>query len=434
MDNYKVPLSIINYPLKNMATLALNFEDGYTRIIEGLKDEKLSNSAFAARINIPLDCNDGVCGTCKCRVRSGSFDMGDEYIEDAITDEEIAQGYALACQMVPKSDMVIDILASSAACKVKTETFSTTITALEFPSSEIVKLVLKSKDGRTFNFLAGQYANIQLPTGESRSYSFSNVSGSDTAEFLIRLLPQGAMSDFLRETAIVGDTLNLTAPFGSFYLRDINAPALFFAGGTGIAPFLAMLESMCRDVALQRLLPTQSVQVQDVAMQRLPTQSVQVQDVAMQHLPTQSVQVQDVAMQRLPTQSVQVQDVAMQRLLPTQSVQVQDVAMQRLYGKHPIQLFYGATTDENLVELDRLDSLKSKLPFDYKTCVSIEQSSKHAQGFVTQWINNDFLGNTAYDMYICGPPPMVDAVKKSINTEGVNQGHFYEEKFNPSGN
>jgi benzoate/toluate 1,2-dioxygenase reductase component len=335
-----------------MATIALNFEDGYTRIIEGKTGEKVSNTAFSARINIPLDCNDGVCGTCKCRVRSGSFDMGDEYIEDAITDEEIAQGYALACQMVPKSDMVIDILASSAACKVKNETFATTIVALEFSSSEIVKLVLKSTDGRTFNFLSGQYANIKLPTGESRSYSFSNVSGSDTVEFLIRLLPQGAMSDFLRETAIVGDTLNLAAPFGSFYLRDIGKPTLFFAGGTGIAPFLAMLERLNNEGGISQ----------------------------------------------------------------------------------PIQLFYGATTDENLVELDRLDAFKTILPFDYKTCVSVEDSEKHAKGFVTQWINKDYLGSNAYDMYICGPPPMVDAVKKSIDTEGVVQGHFYEEKFVPSGN
>ena len=341
-----------------MATIALNFEDGYTRIIEGINGETVANAAFSARINIPLDCNDGVCGTCKCRVRSGSFDMGNEYIEDAITDEEIAQGFALACQMVPKSDMVIDILASSAACKVKTETIATTITSLEFPSSEIVKLVLKSKDGRTFNFLPGQYANIQLPTGESRSYSFSNVSGSDTAEFLIRLLPQGAMSDFLRETAIVGDTLNLIAPFGSFYLRDINAPTLFFAGGTGIAPFLAMLENLVNVETRHALSPRET---------------------------------------------------------PS------------------IQLFYGATTDENLIELDRLDSFKTKLPFQYQTCVSVEQSEKHAKGFVTQWIIKDYLGENAYDMYICGPPPMVDVVKNSIHTEGVTQSHFYEEKFVPSG-
>jgi benzoate/toluate 1,2-dioxygenase reductase subunit len=339
-----------------MATIALNFEDGYTRIIEGIKGETVANSAFSARINIPLDCNDGVCGTCKCRVRSGSFDMGNEYIEDAITDEEIAKGYALACQMVPKSDIVIDILASSAACKVKNETISATITSLEFPSSEIVKLVLKSKDGRKFNFLPGQYAKIQLPTGESRAYSFSNLSGSDTAEFLIRLLPKGAMSDFLRGTAHVGDSLSVAAPFGSFYARNIDKPTLFFAGGTGIAPFLAMLEHLCRDVAPQRL-----------------------------------------------------------------------------NAEHPIQLFYGATTDENLVELDRLDNFKTKLPFQYKTCVSVEQSAKHAQGFVTQWITKANLAANAYDMYICGPPPMVDAVKKSIHTEGIAQSHFYEEKFVPSG-
>ncbi len=336
-----------------MASIALNFEDGLTRIIEGRANETVANSAFGARINIPLDCNDGVCGTCKCKVRAGRFDMGDNYIEDAISDEEIAEGFALACQMVPKSDMVIDILASSAACKVKTETMATTIISLEFPSSEIVKLVVKSKDGRKFNFLPGQYANIQLPTGESRSYSFSNLSGSDSAEFLIRLLPKGAMSDFLRKMAIVGDTLNLTAPFGSFYLRDINAPTLFFAGGTGIAPFLAMLE----------------------------------------------------------------------KLKNTEGG-----------VKQPIQLFYGATTDENLVELSRLDGLKGELPFHYHTCVSVEESQKHAKGFVTQWITKDNLGANAYDMYICGPPPMVDAVKKSIHTEGVAQSHFYEEKFNPSGN
>jgi benzoate/toluate 1,2-dioxygenase reductase component len=331
--------------------IALNFEDGYTRIIEGLEGETIANSAFSSRINIPLDCNDGVCGTCKCRVRSGSFDMGNEYIEEAITEEEIAQGYALACQMVPKSDLVVDILASSAACKVKTETVATSIMSLEFPSSEIVKLVLKSVDSRIFNFLPGQYANIQLPTGESRSYSFSNQSGTDTAEFLIRLLPNGAMSDFLKKDAKSGDILNLVTPFGSFYLREIEKPTLFFAGGTGIAPFLAMLENLDNNGGI----------------------------------------------------------------------------------KHPIQLFYGAATDENLVELERLEGFKSKLNFQYQTCVSVEESSKHAQGFVTQWVNKDYLGTDTFDAYICGPPPMVDAVKNTTTQEQIGLHNFYMEKFNPSG-
>lgn len=86
-----------------------------------------------------------------------------------------------------------------------------------------------------------------------------------------------------------------------------------------------------------------------------------------------------------------------------------------------------------MVALDRLDTFKTKLPFHYQTCVSVEDSQKHAKGFVTQWITKANLEANAYDMYICGPPPMVDVVKKSIHTEGIAQSHFYEEKFNPSG-
>jgi benzoate/toluate 1,2-dioxygenase reductase component len=341
-----------------MTTIALNFEDGYTRIIEGIKGETVSNAAFSARINIPLDCNDGVCGTCKCLVRSGSFDMGNEYIEDAITDEEIAKGYGLACQMVPKSDMVIDILASSTACKVKTEAIATTIQKVELLSSEIVKLTVKTIGGRKINYLPGQYANIEIPNsgGKTRSFSFSGAGGTAILEFIIRLLPDGLASNYFRNDAHEGKTLNMTAPFGSFYARNIDQPTLFFAGGTGIAPFLAMLE----------------------------------------------------------------------HLVETRHALSLPVIL-------PIQLFYGATTDENLVELARLDSFKSKLPFQYQTCVSIEKSEKHAQGFVTQWINKNTLGNASYDMYICGPPPMVDAVKNATTQEKIGLHHFYMEKFNPSG-
>ena len=38
----------------------------------------------------------------------------------------------------------------------------------------------------------------------------------------------------------------MTGPVGSFYLRDIKRPLLFLAGGTGLAPFLAMLEEIGR--------------------------------------------------------------------------------------------------------------------------------------------------------------------------------------------
>ncbi|VFS83440.1 Anthranilate 1,2-dioxygenase electron transfer component [Kluyvera cryocrescens] len=34
------------------------------------------------------------------------------------------------------------------------------------------------------------------------------------------------------------------AQMGSFYLRPLERPALFLAGGTGLAPFLSMLDTL----------------------------------------------------------------------------------------------------------------------------------------------------------------------------------------------
>src|ERR1700692_4479770 len=108
--------------------VALNFEDGVTRFIACGPDETVADASFAAGVNIPMDCRDGACGTCKCHAESGDFDAG-TYIEDALTEQEFAQGYALACQMRPRGDLVISIAASSIACRIKSPSIPTTLAA-----------------------------------------------------------------------------------------------------------------------------------------------------------------------------------------------------------------------------------------------------------------------------------------------------------------
>src|SRR3954468_1654226 len=88
--------------------IALNFEDGITRFIEANPGETVADAAYRVGINIPLDCRDGACGTCKCRVESGRYDGG-PYKDDALTDDEPAAGFALACQARPESDLVVAI-------------------------------------------------------------------------------------------------------------------------------------------------------------------------------------------------------------------------------------------------------------------------------------------------------------------------------------
>ena len=71
--------------------IALNFEDGVTRFIECRPNEVVADASYRQRINIPLDCRDGACGTCKSFCESGSYDGGD-YIEEALTDDEADAG------------------------------------------------------------------------------------------------------------------------------------------------------------------------------------------------------------------------------------------------------------------------------------------------------------------------------------------------------
>ena len=80
--------------------VALAFEDGVTRFISCTEDQTVADASYRSRINIPLDCRDGACGTCKAFCESGEFDGG-TYIDDALSPDEAKQGYALPCSMKP---------------------------------------------------------------------------------------------------------------------------------------------------------------------------------------------------------------------------------------------------------------------------------------------------------------------------------------------
>ncbi len=89
--------------------IALNFEDGVTRFIQCNAGEKVLDAAYRQKVNLPMDCSDGVCGTCKCHCASGEYDLGEDYLDEALSDDEAQNRQVLTCQMVPTSDCVIDV-------------------------------------------------------------------------------------------------------------------------------------------------------------------------------------------------------------------------------------------------------------------------------------------------------------------------------------
>jgi ferredoxin len=56
-------------------------------------------------IPIPTGCVRGGCGMCKVKVLSGEYDQEIIRSHDALSDEELADGFALACCMSAKSDL-----------------------------------------------------------------------------------------------------------------------------------------------------------------------------------------------------------------------------------------------------------------------------------------------------------------------------------------
>lgn len=328
--------------------IALNFEDGVTRFIDCNASETVADAAYRQGVNVPIDCRDGACGACKCKAESGQYELG-FYIEDAMSEDEASRGHVLTCQMYPKSDCVVNVPVASSVCKIKQSVISATVQQVQQLSPSTISLVLQGPGIDKLSFLPGQYANLEVPgSTQTRAYSFSSMPAQGQVSFLIRNVPQGLMSGYLTERAQVGDTIKLAGPIGSFYLRDVTRPVLMLAGGTGLAPFLAMLDKLVAQGGCDQ----------------------------------------------------------------------------------PIHLIYGVNTDADVVALDRLDAFKASLPnFSYDVCVVAEDSQWPKKGYVTNHLQPAQLNDGNVDIYLCGPPPMVEAVANHLRAQNIEPASFHYEKF-----
>jgi len=99
----------------------------------------------------------------------------------------------------------------------------------------------------------------------------------------------------------------------------------------------------------------------------------------------------------------------------------------------PTHLIYGVTNDDDLVCLDSLDRFAEELDnFSYITVVSSESSNHPRKGYVTQHMDEAPVNDGDVDVYLCGPPPMVDAVLGYFREQGIEPNSFHYEKFTPS--
>lgn len=113
----------------------------------------------------------------------------------------------------------------------------------ETPRTKSISLRVPGWEGHR----AGQHVDVRLtaPDGyqAQRSYSVASAPENGRVELLVERLEEGEVSPYLTDELRVGDGLELRGPIGGWFAWEARdgGPLLLVAGGSGIAPLMAMI-------------------------------------------------------------------------------------------------------------------------------------------------------------------------------------------------
>jgi len=127
---------------------------------------------------------------------------------------------------------------------------SLAVTSIDRESADVLSLTMQSADGHPLPMaLPGQYVVVRLkPTAGGgmlfRSYSLSGPLSTERYRISVKIEPNGAAGNYLREHLRVGDRLDVSSPRGSFVLQAGERPIVLLSAGIGATPVLAMLHAL----------------------------------------------------------------------------------------------------------------------------------------------------------------------------------------------
>ena len=200
-------------------------------------------TALARDLPYPHGCRSGNCGACKSELIAGEVEMS-PYSEFALSAEERDRGLILACRAVPWSDCEVAHLEADEVEAHPSRNLVCRVVSAE-PATHDVRIVrLAVLSGGPFGFSPGQYASVTFPGLPPRDYSMAGRPDAEALEFHIRLVPGGAVTPYVQDRLKAGDEVRVKGPYGTSYLRPGHSgPILALAGGSGLAPIKAIVES-----------------------------------------------------------------------------------------------------------------------------------------------------------------------------------------------
>ena len=222
----------------------VTFEPG-GHAIRAAPGETILEAALREGLDLAYGCREGTCGTCRASLLRGRVDYP-EGLPPALEPAAAAAGEVLLCRAVPVGEVLIalpEAEAGEAAALPPARTFPARVERIERAAPDVARLWLRPPEAIGTRHLAGQHVEVLLPDGRRRVYSIASAPGEPLLELHVARRAGGAFTERVFGSMRPGEVLRLHGPLGAFRLRTgTGRPVVLVAGGTGFAPFKAMLE------------------------------------------------------------------------------------------------------------------------------------------------------------------------------------------------
>jgi CDP-4-dehydro-6-deoxyglucose reductase len=214
--------------------------------------ELILDAGLAAGLALPHNCRGGACGTCKSTVLEGEVDHG-WVMSFAISEEEKAAGKCLICQSKPLTPTLVirtdGVMSGAEAAPPAPIEAVATVLAAEPVTPSIRRLVLALAPDVRFRYRAGMHVELRTPgAAKPRTYSIATppdeqgLAPDGLLEFFVTRHAGGRASGWLHQPERLGSQIHIHGPYGTFRLPEgVFGPVLCLAGGSGLAPILAIV-------------------------------------------------------------------------------------------------------------------------------------------------------------------------------------------------
>ncbi len=245
------------------------------RVLDARLGDRLLAALEEAGIHLPTNCGGaGTCGWCRVTIARAREALPTERM--TLSEADLARDVRLACQVIVRGDLAITVSADA----LMTEHWSCTVRRTRSVAPVIKEIVLALPDGQARTFRAGSFVRVTVPpftlpfteiavdpryesvwqhlglrqltasstTKRARAYSLVNHPGETDALILnVRLaqppagrtdISPGVVSSYLFGLAD-GLTVDVSGPFGEFFIQDSDREIILVGGGVGMAPLRA---------------------------------------------------------------------------------------------------------------------------------------------------------------------------------------------------